>query len=373
MTYPLGYAIDHPLAVASQTSDKHWPMTLLMRDVPPVAAPAHYVHPDLSPTALDQTAPNPYGEGNGTCVAAAGETIKQAQEHADWGQWLFSTDSQFTAYHWLKRGTPDGSFPGDGIPNVEGSYPEALWKMALAYGLPAASGQLHKISAYYSHPFGGPADLDFLKQVILAYGPVNFAIPWPGNWFGAPPAPDYRFTGIYPSAGGHSITVGGWDDEADGTWLVAVQTWGTHWTNEQGIYRFRAEWLYTQPLGPQLMWKTVDIKDAPAPPPPTPEGPMLTVVDRVGRLVDSAVGKPIYALDGTTVLSPLKSGELGLASPALLSGGYYAILASVNGVLQLAALKAADCTNVRVLADPSAAVAAEHKLWTDWLASAPKS
>ena len=40
MTYPLGYAIDHPLAIASQTSDKHWPMALLMRDVPVQAAPA---------------------------------------------------------------------------------------------------------------------------------------------------------------------------------------------------------------------------------------------------------------------------------------------------------------------------------------------
>ena len=139
--YPLGYAIDHPLAIASQASKRHWPMALLMAGRPVQTAPAHYLHPDLAPTALDQTAPNPYYDGQGTCVAAAGETIKDAQEHADWGKWLFSTDSQFLAYHWLKHGTPDGSYPGDGVPG-EGSYPEALWRMALVYGLPDAAGTL---------------------------------------------------------------------------------------------------------------------------------------------------------------------------------------------------------------------------------------
>ncbi len=99
---------------------------------------------------------------------------------------------------------------------------------------------------------------------------------------------------------------------------------------------------------------------------------MLTVTDKVARLVDSALGKTIYKLDGVTVLDTIHSGPTNIASSCALSGGFYGVIVSSGGVLQLAAMKQGDCTNVRTLADPSAAVATERKRWTDWIGTYPK-
>src|SRR5512135_3194582 len=319
----LGYLYDHPLELASRSSPLRWDLDLLMAGVPAQVAPDHYLHPGFPDLALDQ-------DGVGACVAFAGETIQNANESEDEGAYLFDTASAFVAYDWLKHG--HNSFPGDGIPNAEGSYPEALWKLALMEGLPDKNGKVHRISAYYSHSFASDADFEFLQQVILAFGPVNFGIPWPSNWMASPPTPYKMPTPTAPS-GGHSITFGGWDIDPDGKWLAGIQTWG-RWGGPKGIYKVRPEWLYGPPLGPQIMWKTVDIKEAPTPPTPDPEGPMLALVDKVQRLVDSHLGAQVYKLDGSTPLVLIKSGPSNIASAGKLEQDFYLILVSIGGILQ---------------------------------------
>ena len=365
----LGYLYDHPLAIEARNDPRNWPMSLLMDGQPYQVPPAHYLHPGFPDEPLDQ-------DGIGACVAFAGETIQNANEYEDEGPYLFKTGvwtggpsstGAFRCYYDLKHGY--GSYPGDGIPDAEGSFPEALWRLALLEGLPDISGKRHKISAYYSHQFASDLDFEFLQQVILTFGPVNLGIPWPGNWMASPPGPYYKMPAPGGFVGGHSITVGGWDIWDDGVkWLTNVQTWG-RFGGPKGTYRIRADWLYTAPMGPQIIWKTVDIEEAPTPPTPDPEGPMLAILDRIPRLVDCPLAAQVYKLDGTTPLVQIKSGNLGISSLAKLDQGYYLILVSIGGLLNLGAIK--DVTNVRVMADPSVAVAAEKKRWTDWLETHP--
>lgn len=341
MSPALGYAIETPEAQASLANPQRWPLSLLMATVPLQAAPAHYLDPDIGPHALNQ-------DGLGACVPFQAETQKQAQEHKDWGQYLFISGSNtvprtgaYLAYQWLKHGTPDGSFPGDGIPNSEGSYPEAVWKMAKVYGLPDKNGHLHKISAYYSHDFKDVGDLDFVKQVILAFGPVNFGIPWPPNWMAAPSGPFYRMPTPGGANSGHSITVAGWDDEPDDTWLVCLQTWGEDWTNAQGIYRIKASWLFGPPLGPQIVWKAVDIIDA-----PTPGGPNVIPIIEKGyqRKVKIAAGVQFYdAATGTIAVVKLTTAAT-VFSPGAASPTQYLVEISTGGVLQLLRVNKTDVT-----------------------------
>ena len=75
---------------------------------------------------------------------------------------------------------------------------------------------------------------------------------------------------------------------------------------------------------------------------------LLTLVDKTARLVDTSIGAKLIAMDGT-VLTTVKSGERDIASSAALSGLHYAVIVSIGGVLQLAAIKASDCTNVRTV------------------------
>lgn len=373
----LGYLYEHPDAIASQTSDKHWRMEWLMEGVPYKAPPPSFLCPDTPPAALDQN-------GLGACVAFAGCTIKQAQEHADWNEWRYvsgtwtgtsTSTGAFRAYYDLKNGY--GQFPGDGIPNAEGSYPEALWKLARLEGLPDKTGKRHVVSAYYSHSFASDTDLAFLQAVLMEYGPVNIASPWPGNWMSTLGGPNYFMRVPNSPISGHSYTIVGWETINGIVYLVCQNSWGTWGSGVQGLFRVPASWYYdgTYGLGPQIIWKTVDFKEAPTPPPPDPGDKMLTVVDRKSRLVDSSVGKTLYKMDGTTVLTTIKAGALNLASPAALTDGqvpYYAVVVSSGGVLQLATIKAEDCTNVRLTGgDVTAAVAAEKKKWTDWLGTAP--
>lgn len=264
----LGYLLDHPLAVASQSDPRRWPMRVLLDALPPVGAvPDHYIDPHIGLTALDQ-------DGLGACVAFAGETVKQAQDHKDWGKYLYTTgkwtggpDSTgaYLAYWWLKHGTPDGSFAGDGIPGYEGSYPEALWKMAKVYGLPDATGRPRKISAYYSSDMASEADDLVVQQAVIAAGPVNLGIPWPSTWSRTPPAPLFKQPFAFDIAAGHSITIAGWDVYADGLWWTCVNSWGPYWSNSQGLFRIKASWLHAAPFGPQVAWKPVDMPDAPVP------------------------------------------------------------------------------------------------------------
>jgi hypothetical protein len=312
-------------------------MALLMEAVPFTVPPARFLSPLIRPAALDQ-------DGIGACVAFAACTIKDAQDFEDWGSHLYSTGSYtapksgaFLAYDWLKNG--HGTYPGDGLPGVEGSYPEQAWKLAKAEGLPDKTGKVHKITAYYAHALGNAADMAFLQSVLMEYGPVNVATPWAGNWMTAPNATnEYRMPPPGGMVGGHSFTIVGWETYAGTIYLTCMNSWG-YWGSAQGLFRFPASWLYAAPLGPQIVWKTVDQEDAPV--------ASLAIVDKLPRLLDTALGAQIWKTDGTTPLAKVSSGNLGIASSAQLSGNHYAVIVSVGGILQLGAVKAADCTNVR--------------------------
>lgn len=355
MSPALGYLDDHPSAIASQTSPHHWDMALMMAGVPTLPIPSRWLSPDLRPTALDQ-------DGIGACVAFAATTIRDAQDFTDWGKHLYATGSNgttksgaFLAYDWLKHG--HGTFPGDGIPDVEGSYPEAAWKLARAEGIPDATDKPHRITAYYAHAFESDADLAFLQGVLLAWGPVNVASPWPANWMAAPSGANHLMPSPVGRAGGHSYTIVGWETYGGVMYLTCMNSWG-FWGSAQGLFRFPADWLYQLPLGPQVIWKTVDEKDGLAMP--------LTLTDKVSRILDTHVGAPLLSTaNPATVLTTVKSGELGIASAAALTSGttaYYAVIVSVGGVIQLAALKQSDATNVRPTGgDPAALAAAEAK------------
>jgi hypothetical protein len=264
----LGYLIDAPQAIASQQSPRHWPMALLLADRVYAEPPPSYMSPHVGPYALDQ-------DGLGACVAFAACTIWNAAQHADWGDWRFVSGKfgtptvgdptgAYLAYKWLKIGTPDGSFPGDGQPGLEGSWPEAVWKMAVAYGLPDKFGVLHKATAYYAQQLAGPEDWEIVKATIMQFGPVNVASMWPGNWFGDPVGPKYLRPAPGGAAGAHSYTVAGWETYEGEEYVTCLNTWGG-WGSPQGIFRFPVKWLYSAPLGPQIAWKLVDRKDAPTP------------------------------------------------------------------------------------------------------------
>src|SRR5512137_1744308 len=131
----LGYLIDHPDAIAAREDARNWPAELLVPTSVPV--PDDF-DTDCGPT-LDQ-------DGVGACVAFSATSVRSYQEQIDEGGWKFDTPSAFEAYKWLKNG--HGAYPGDGIEG-EGSFPKAVWQMALVEGIPGADGKARKISAYY--------------------------------------------------------------------------------------------------------------------------------------------------------------------------------------------------------------------------------
>ncbi len=356
MTHGLGYLHGHPLELASRANPRRWDISLLLGTVGPVAVPAHYICPDAPPSALDQ-------DGIGACVAFSGTNVRQAQDHADWGKWLYGSGTwtgsgastgAYLAYWYLKHGTPDGSWPGDGIPDIDGSWPEAFLRMALAYGVPDMEGRPHRISAYYAGNLADAADLLSLKQAVVTFGPVVFGIPWPNTWMRNPPAPDYEMPFATDMVGGHAIACVGWDDDADGTWLVFVNTWG-QWTDARGTFRVRADWLMAAPFGPQVYWKAVDVPDAPTP--PAPEDAVITAAPDTAAtpwdvLLDLRAGCAITASDGRAV--PLRSGGAGVWSPFATDTTRRAVRFSSGGIAQLGTVALADCSNMRPRADPGA-------------------
>ena len=350
MEHGLGYAIDHPLAIASAESKTHYPIALLMEGQPYQAPPARYFCPDVAPNALDQN-------GIGACVAFAVETIWNAVEHKDWGKWLFASGSYaapksgaYLAYDWLKNGTPDGSFSGDGVPGVEGSYPEAMYKMGKVYGLPDASGRLHKIQAYYAAPLGNMHDVAELQQVLMTLGPVNIAGVWWQSWFNAPVGPRYILDVGYASGGAHSYTIVGWETYEGVIYLTCVNTWGA-WGSPQGIFRVRADAYFSAPMGPQIYWKATDRLDAPIPPPPPPlpplKGDAMRMADTKPRLVTVAAGTQLYRPDSVTPSIKLSVRVVDGYSPFAVDSVSYALRITTGGASQIAVVRKNKCTNVK--------------------------
>lgn len=362
---------DHPRSAEAYADPRNWPMELLLAGQPFAAPPASYTTSSVRPNALDQ-------DGSPACVAFSGVLIKDTQEKVDQGGWYYDTPSAYLAYNRLKNGW--GTWPGDGIPNAPGSYPQAFWEMARKMGVEDRNGRAWKVSAWYSHSFGSAADLAFLQQVLMlpadkGGGPVHIGTPWPSVWFATPSAANgYRMP--YPSggmSGSHAYVIIGWETYGSDVWLTCMNSWGA-WGSPQGIFRIKADWLYAPPLGPQIIHKVLDEDNVPDPPAPPPSGgDAMKSYDAVPRTLDVRMGAQFYEADGTTPLVKLTSGGNDLYSPCKWDAGNYQVRISTGGVTQIAVVRAADCSDIRpYAADCSAAVAAEHKRWDDWLLTAPK-
>jgi hypothetical protein len=358
MEHALGYAIDHPLAIASRESKTHYPIALLMEGEPYQAPPSRYFCPDVAPNALNQ-------DGVGACVAFAVETIWNAVEHKDWGKWLFDTGKYvrdpspyeqptgaFLAYHWLKNGTPDGSFPGDGIPGVDGSYPEAMWKMGKVYGFPDATGKLHKVEAYYTGPLGSMEDFAVLQQVLMTLGPVNIAGVWFQSWMKPPDAPRYIVEPGGMTNGAHSYTIVGWETYEGIIYLTFVNTWG-EWGSPQGIFRVKLTDYFKAPMGPQIYYKATDRKDAPLPP---LKGDAMRMADTKPRLISVPVGTQLYRPDSVTPSIKLSRAVVDGYSPFAVDSVSYALRITTGGASQIAVVRKNKCTNVKPYCSAPAAV-----------------
>lgn len=314
----LGCLLDDPLAVAARTDPRNYSMAaLITADVP---VPDELDH-DLGPV-LDQ-------DGVGACVAFAATSVRSWQERQDEGTFEFTTDSAFTTYKWLKEG--HGAYPGDGI-NAEGSYPSAVWQMAKVEGIPGIDGNARKIAAYYQLQ-GTPGSAEWIAtrlQVLIQFGPVTVATPWPSNWW------DCGTTGIlpYPSglAGAHMYTCKGYTLVGPkGALALGMSPSGRYWKYRQSwgeaAYRrkdgygrageflipFEADASYPNSFGGNgEVWKTVDV----AGDDPTPAGGSVKVTDPTPKLVTIPEGRQLYQVNGTTPLVKMSATAVDVYSPA---------------------------------------------------------
>ena len=340
-----GYAYEHPVAQAARDNPANWSIDVLMAGEPDRAVPTTF-DCDLGPT-INQGA-------LGACVAFAATGVKAWHEREDEGVWRFTTPTALVAYDWLKRG--HGSFPGDGIPDVEGSYPLAVWKLARAEGIPSTA-QPRKITAYYQLATPEDADLEAfiaqVQQVIIAFGPVTVSRPWPANWFDDP-GPD----GIPPPPfgvnGGHMFVRKGWTTGPKST-ASGFSPTGRYWRNRQSwgswgrLDSFGRDAEFLTPFENDVVreaWKTVDLIDFPKP--PAPEAPTVTIYDAAPRdqLADLPLGTQLYRLDGTPLVK-LSSGGQAVWSPFATSATRRAVRISTGGVVQLALVASGDCRNLR--------------------------
>jgi hypothetical protein len=147
-------------------------------------------------------------------------------------------------------------------------------------------------------------------------------------------------------SGGHAYTLAGWKQLNGETYVGMMNNWG-EWGHPQGRFYFPVRWLFSYPLGPQLVWKTVDIDDAVIPPPPQPEGSHMQIIEpQVMRQLQVPLGKNIYDQSGKKVLTTLQSvGPAGVASPFAFYGGFYGVVISTGGVLTVGAIKASDVSS----------------------------
>ena len=345
MSPALGSLIDDPLAIAARENSANWPMELLV----PTALPV--------PDDFDTDCGPVLDQGSvGACVAFSATAVRSYQEKLDEGIWAFNSASAFQTYDWLKHG--HGAYPGDGIPNTEGSYPLAVWQMAKVEGIPGIDGKPRQIEAYYQLK-GTPGSVDWIDiqiQVLLQFGDFTISAAWPNNWWSANSA-----TGLlpYPSgvAGGHMwVRKGFWLKGPTGSLSNGLSQSGRYWRHRQswGTYGktdkfgrtgefllpFEADAGYPN-LGINEVWKTVDIIDA-----PTPGGPdVIPAIDKVPRLLSIPVGTQFYTPDTNEPLVKLGgTAPARVYSPFAVSATQYAVVISTGGVQQEARVNRAAVT-----------------------------
>lgn len=321
----------------------------------PTAAPPKFHHPGCTVT-LNQS---PYG----ACVGYGTTAAHAAQELADEGRMLIPTVLDPLHLYAASKGLrwpppPDAPILPLSWDPTPGTWPTLVLAEAKANGIPTKDGSPpRKIGAYYllGEPNATAGFLDVYQQTLLQLGPAIFSMLWTQNWFvtlagGYMAAPNFSNA---PS--GHLVEACGYQTPcgtglAGCTWdAICHQTWGDGWGRDP---EFKAHFRIHSPHLGQVgkeAWKWTDVKGSGS-------VASLVIVDKIARLVDTTIGAQIYRVDGTTPLVKISSGNLGIASSAALSGNFYAVIVSVGGILQLGAIKAAACTNVRVIGTDPAAI-----------------
>ena len=345
----LGYLIDEPLAVAARTDPRNYNMAdLIVTEVP---IPDELDH-DLG-GVLDQN-------GRGACVAFAATSVRSYQEHdLDEGTWEFNTDSAFLTYDWLKQG--HGAFPGDGIPNVEGSFPSAVWQMAKVEGIPGKDGIPRKIESYWQLK-GTPGTPEWFQtqlQVLVQFGPVTEATPWPNNWW------DCGVSGILPFpagiAGAHMYVKKGYTligpkgplasgMSPSGRYWKKRQSWGEAAYRRRDKYGrageflipFEADASYPNAFGGNgEIWKTIDkLGDD-----PTPGGDMVPAKDKTARLISVPANTQMFDIETGAPTTKIGTATK-LYSPFMVNTTQYAVILTTGGVQQLVRINKVGTTQV---------------------------
>lgn len=342
----LGCLINDPLAVAAREDPRNFSMASLITADVPVPDTFDW---DLGPV-LDQ-------DGVGACVAFAATAIRSGQERIDEGSWEFDSVSAMKTYGWLKKG--HGAWPGDGIPNVEGSYPQAVWKMARVEGIPGKDGTARRIAAYYQlQGTAGSADwIDTQLQVLLQYGPVSVSSAWPNNWWTC------GSSGLLPwpsgNAGGHMFVKKGFlltgpkgpasvGKSPTGRYWRYRQSWGSNYSRRDRFGRvgefllpFEADVAYPIFGEGGEVWKTIDIKGDD----PTPEAQMVPAKDKTARMLRLAAGVQLFDISSGAPLVKMSSAAT-VHSPFAVSTTQYAVVITTGGVQQLARVNTADASLV---------------------------
>jgi len=205
---------------------------------PPAALAPAYRAPNMPPVLNQGLTPQ--------CVAYSSAALKAWQDWIDQGHVFFNFDKP--TFFVSIGGGPNGAYESAAMSQMRNAgYPEVTHGNAFD----------HRIAKYWIVPKTVAA----VKAAILAYGPVAIITPWYHSWShpigGVLPAPDYV-------TGGHSILAYGWDDSVAGGSFRLRNSWGTAWGLGGDA------WMpYAQVAQPYAFYATVDVNDAP-PPPPTP-------------------------------------------------------------------------------------------------------
>lgn len=195
--------------------------------------PSRYTLTNLGPV-LDQ------GQ-TGTCVAHAADGIRMWQEYRDKTpiNAYVTEPAVFQLYDWCKM--LDGQYDPQ---RQYGTSLRTVLQVLRLRGTPLANGKHNggRIAAYY----GITPSVDWMKNVMMAHGPLLVACMWDENWFYVPKATQVLRAPVGRIAGGHAFFIWGWDDSVNGgSWLMR-NSWGRGtygWTptgNAYMAYRYFA-------------------------------------------------------------------------------------------------------------------------------------
>lgn len=185
----------------------------------------------------------------GTCVAHAADGIRMWQEYRDRTSInaYVTEPAVFQLYDWCKA--LDGQYDPY---RQYGTSLRTVLQVLRMKGTPLAAPKHNggKIAAYYSIY----TNVDFMKQAMMAHGPLLVACDWDNAWFSVPASTQILRPPSGSLAGGHAFYLWGWDNNVNGgSWLMR-NSWGRGtygWTpTGNGYMAFR----YFAGAHPEAWW-----------------------------------------------------------------------------------------------------------------------